>query len=101
MEESRPITIDGRVVLLKSDSQPWEDEPDDLHTVVIAWLDTDGKAVKTRTVLAPADYITACNAHMQGLTVSVSGTLERRGKYTRLINPESFGLGRQGTLLIE
>lgn len=101
MEESRPITIDGRVVLLKSDSQPWEDEPDDLHTVVIAWLHTDGKAVKTRTVLAPADYITACNAHMQGLTVSVSGTLERRGKYTRLINPESFGLGRQGTLLIE
>jgi hypothetical protein len=98
MEDSRPITIEGRVVLLKSDSQPWEDEPDDLHTVVIAWIDVDGKAVRTRVVLAPADYITACNAHMQGLTVSVSGTLERRGKYTRLINPERFGPGLQGTL---
>lgn len=101
MEESRQITIEGRVVLLKSDSQPWEDEPDDLHTVVIAWLDVDGKAVRTRAVLAPADYITACNAHMQGLTVSVSGTLERRGKYTRLVNPERFGLGLQGNLLTE
>lgn len=98
MEDSRSITIEGRVVLLKSDSQPWEDEPDDPHTVVIAWLDTDGKVVKTRVVLAPADYITACTAHMQGSTVSVAGTLERRGKYTRLLNPEQFGSGRQSTL---
>ena len=99
MEESRQITIEGRVVLLKSDSQPWEDEPDDLHTVVIAWLDTDGRVVRTRTVLAPTDYITACTAHIQGSTVSVSGVLERRGKYTRLLNPERFGLGLQRTLL--
>jgi hypothetical protein len=98
LEESRSITIDGRVVLLKSDSQPWEDEPDDPHSVVIAWLDADGKVVRTRVVLAPADYLTACNAHVQGLTVSVSGTLERRGKYTRLLNPERFGPGFQATL---
>jgi hypothetical protein len=101
LEESRLITIDGRIVLLKSDSQPWEDEPDDPHTVVIAWLDADGKAVRTRVVLAPADYITACNAHMQGMTVSVSGTLERRGKYTRLLNPVRFGPGLQGSLPTE
>jgi hypothetical protein len=101
LEESRQITIEGRVVLLKSDSQPWEDEPDDPHTVVIAWIDTDGKLVKTRVVLAPKDYITACNAHVQGQTVSVTGTLQRRGKYTRLLKPERFGLGLQGTLLID
>jgi hypothetical protein len=98
LEESRSITIDGRVVLLKSDSQPWEDEPDDPHSVVIAWLDAEGKVVRTRVVLAPADYLTACNAHVQGLTVSVSGTLERRGKYTRLLNPERFGPGLQAIL---
>jgi hypothetical protein len=100
LEELRPLTIEGRVVLLKSDSQPWEDEPDDPHTVVVAWIDTDGKLVKTRVVLAPADYLAACNAHLQGLTVAVSGTLERRGKYTRLFNPTSFGLGQQGVLPI-
>ena len=99
LEESRPITIDGRIVLLKSDSQPWEDEPDDPHTVVIAWQDVDGRLVKTRVVLAPADYITACTAHIQGSTVSVAGTLERRGKYTRLLNPERFGPGQQGTFM--
>lgn len=100
LEESRPLTIEGRVVLLKSDSQPWEDEPDDPHTVVIAWIDVDGKLVKTRVVLAPADYLTACSAHVRGETVSVAGTLERRGKYTRLLNPKRFGSGLQRSLPI-
>jgi hypothetical protein len=98
LEESREVTIEGRVVLLKSDSSPWEDEPEDEHTVVIAWLDTDGKAVRTRVVLSPTNYLEACKAHMEGQGVSVSGTLEKRGKYSRLTNPHDFGPGSQRSL---
>jgi len=100
LEEARDVTIEGRVVLLKSDSQPWEDEPEDEHTVVISWIDVGGKAVKTRLVLSPENYLTACNAHMQGRAVSVSGRLERRGKYTRLLNPQGFRLGSQFNLFL-
>jgi hypothetical protein len=98
LEESREVTIEGRVVLLKSDSSPWEDEPEDEHTVVIAWLDADGKAVKTRVVLSPTNYLEACKAHMEGQGVSVSGTLEKRGKYSRLTKPRDFGPGSQRNL---
>lgn len=99
LEESRPVTIEGRVVLLKSDSEPWEDEPENPHTIVVSWLDSDGKAIRTRVILAPEEYLFACEAHMRGRSVSVSGTLERRGKYTRLLNASNFSQGRQLNLL--
>ena len=98
MEESKGVTIEGRVVLLKSDSSPWEDEPDDEHTVVIAWIDPNGKTVRTRVILSPSNYLEACDAHMKGRNVAVSGLLERRGKYTRLSRPHDFGLGSQKSL---
>jgi len=98
-EPPRDLTIEGRVVLLKSDSAPWEDEADDPHTIVIAWLDANGKPVKTRLVLHPTEYLLACDAHKGGKTVSVRGTLERRGRYTRLANPTDFRWGSQLSLL--
>ena len=98
-EPPKDLTIEGRVVLLKSDSAPWEDEADDHHTIVIAWLDANGKPVKTRIILQPTDYLLACDAHKGGKTVSVKGMLERRGRYTRLANPTAFRWGSQMSLL--
>lgn len=95
----RPVVIQGRVVMLKSDSAPWEDEPTSPHTVVIAWIDAEGKPIRTRVVLQPQDYLLACEAHTKGATVSVEGTLERRGKFTRLTEPKNFERGRQLNLL--
>ena len=99
VEPPRDLTIEGRVVLLKSDSPPWEYEADDPHTIVVAWLDSNGKPVKTRVILHPTDYLQACDAHKGGKTVSVRGTLERRGGYTRLLNPTEFRWGSQLSLL--
>ena len=99
LEESRPVTIEGRVVSLKSDSEPWEDEPENPHTIVVAWIDTDGKSIRTRVTLASEQYMLAGASHLRGRSVSVSGTLERRGKYTRLLNATNFVQGRQLSLL--
>ena len=98
-EPPRRVVIEGRVVMLKSDSAPWEDEPSSPHTVVIAWIAAEGKPTRTRVVLQPQDYLLACDAHKNGATVLVQGTLERRGKFSRLTDPANFQRGRQMDLL--
>jgi hypothetical protein len=94
-EPPQSVVIEGRVVMLRSDSPPWEDEPSSPHTVVVAWLDPEGKLIRTRVVLQPQDYLLACDAHKSGMMISVRGTLERRGKYSRLANPSEFRKGTQ------
>ena len=98
-EPPKSALIEGRVVILKSDSPPWEDEPSSPHTVVIAWISPEGKPTRTRVVLQPQDYLLACDAHKNGTTVSVQGTLERRGKFSRLTDPSNFRPGRQMNLM--
>ena len=98
IEPPKDMLIEGRVVMLKSDTPPWEDEVKSPHTVVVAWIDPEGKATRTRVLLQPADYVLACDAHKNGRMVAVQGTLERRGRQSRLSNPKDFKLGAQMSL---
>ena len=99
LESAIPVTIEGRVVMLKSDSPPWEDEVANPHTVVIAWLGPEGTKVKTRVILQPNEYLLACNAHTKASNVAVDGLLEKRGNVSRLSNPTNFRPARQMSLL--
>ena len=98
VEPPRPAAIEGRVVMLQSDSPPWEDEPSSPHTILVAWIDPVGKPIRTRVVLQPRDYLLACDAHKNGAMISVQGTLEKRGRFSRLTDPVNFQGGSQRSL---
>lgn len=98
-DETIKVSIFGPVVLLKSDSAPWEDETDEVHSIAVAWVDEHGRSNRTRVVLGGSDYMLACEAHMRGQTVAVDGLLERRGKYSRLLDATNFRIGPQMALL--
>ena len=83
----------GRVVRLAS-----EDDPSDLmnplgdREIAIKWQTPEGLDIHVRVTLSPADYLQAHAAHGAGRLVTVSGTLERRGRRWVLSSPSGFSV---------
>lgn len=89
VEPPKAVSVFGRVVLLQSDSQPWESVPTKPHSIVIAW--NDGKRlIRTRVDLEADEYLKACDAHKSGSNVAMQGTLERRSSGSILREPYNF-----------
>ncbi len=83
LKESKSQTIRGQVVELRSE----ESSSEDMATVL--WSE-EGRRLRVRVALALDDYQLACDAHKSRLTVSVTGRLEKVGKFWTLMAPADF-----------
>lgn len=90
LEESRTREISGTVVALQSDASASDDYEDLEQVATILWEEQHGRKLRVRVSLEPADYVRACDAHKLGLGVTVTGRLEKVGKYWTLMAPSRF-----------
>lgn len=87
----RPEKVFGRVVRLESESDPSDLlNPTGEREIAIQWSSADLGDIQVRVRLGPRDYLHAVKAHASGLPVSVSGTLEKRGRPWVLTSPADF-----------
>lgn len=77
--------VTGLVVVLKRDA------PVEPGKVTIKGL-VDGELRTIRVQLSADDYKKALEAHGHGLTVMVTGEIQRRGNVSELINPRGFSV---------
>jgi hypothetical protein len=102
LEQEEPeaeATIEGRIVQLRSDIPPTQDPNDQQeHVVTMYWHRDDGATLKIRVPLTAAEYLEACDAHKDGISIRVVGIPRRSGKYWHLSNPNSFSvdMGNRG-----
>jgi hypothetical protein len=92
LRESQLITVTGKVVALRweapsNDDEETEETP---QTATILWEEEKGKRLRVQVELENEDYLKACDAHKTGLSVSVTGTLEKVGKFWKLMAPSGF-----------
>ncbi len=93
VDHSLKTHVQGRIVQLRSETAPLEEEEEDTgreRTVTILWEDGQGRQMRLRVFLDPPEYRAACDAHKEGRTVSVKGTLEKVGKFWTLMAPQDF-----------
>jgi hypothetical protein len=77
---SRPESIHGQVSDLHTDD-PWDIMNVNAgRTITVVWSSEDLGDISVNIPLTPEDYIKAVDAHRDGRAVSVSGTLERKGR---------------------
>jgi hypothetical protein len=89
----RAEKIVGRVVRLESEADPSDlMNPIGDREIAVQWPSEDLGEVLVRVSLSPVDYLHAHAAHGAGKSVTVSGTLERRGRRWVLINPTEFSV---------
>ena len=88
----RPEKIFGRVVRMSSDSDPSDLlNPRGEREISVRWpTGGEPRVIDVRVSLAPPEYLAAVEAHKTGLPVTVSGTLERRGRLWVLSSPSEF-----------
>jgi hypothetical protein len=90
-EQSAEIIITGLIIALRSKSAPTEQDEDDTpHHVTIEGKDNNNAERTVRVTLTPDDYRAACDSHRDGRTVSVTGRLEKEGKFWVLMAPKDF-----------
>lgn len=85
LEESTVRTISGRVVALHAD-----DSANNERVATILWEEQPKRRFRVRVDLEPEDYARACDAHKSDVEVSVSGRLEKQGKFWTLMSPSDF-----------
>ncbi len=92
--ETYPGTVlEGRIVVLKSDTPPGLDEQAEFeHIVTLYWEREKGQQVKVRVPLSPQQYIEACDAHKEGQLIRIHGVPEKAGKSWTLTKPHSFSV---------
>lgn len=86
----RPETIEGRVLSLKVAPKIFDGD----HGEVTLRAVIDGKMGSVRFDLGRDNYVAACDAHRDGKTVKVTGTL-RRGEQSKLFvldDPRDFAV---------
>ncbi len=92
-KQSALMTVTGRIVQLRSNIAPDEDvTATEEHTITISGKDGDSIMRKLRVSLSPPEYREACDAHKDGKDVSVSGRLEKVGKFWALMAPKDFSV---------
>ncbi len=90
-EFERRQTVVGRVVRLES-----ENDPSDLFTpvgdreIMIQWNSDDFGQIRVRVVLSAEQYLEALKAYAQGQFVSISGLIDRIGRYWVLLETSNF-----------
>lgn len=57
-------------------------------------VQVEGEILRLRFELGPDDYTAACDAHRDGVYVSVRGLLRRGARVHRLDEPEGFAVVR-------
>lgn len=86
-EEEESTTLCGRVVLLRSEEAPSEDDLGEHEVVIVS-----SSQLRVYAALNAADYRSACEAHVNGCDVCVDGQLVHRGKHWHLISPANFSI---------
>jgi hypothetical protein len=87
----RSEKVFGRVVRLESEGDPSDLlNPSGEREIAIQWSSADLGDIQVRVRLLPKDYLLALRAHAVGRPVSVSGTLEKRGRTWVLTGPSDF-----------
>ena len=87
----RSEKVFGRVVRLESEGDPSDLlNPSGEREIAIQWSSADLGDMQVRVRLLPKDYLLALRAHAAGRPVSVSGTLEKRGRTWVLTGPADF-----------
>ena len=102
-EEGEEITVNGRIVQLKSKFVPFADEdeneeeefdnlPNAERLATISYTDKSKRVFAVKVNLNQRDYLAACDAHKCGQDISVTGILEKRKKYWHLLRPKQFSV---------
>ncbi|HZM03185.1 MAG TPA: hypothetical protein VFC44_09190 [Candidatus Saccharimonadales bacterium] len=90
-EQSAELIITGLVIALRSKSAPTEVEDDNSpHHVTIEGKENNGAERTVRVSLEPEVYRAACDAHRDGRKVSITGRLEKEGKFWVLMASKDF-----------
>ena len=93
VEQSSDVEVRGRVVQLRSEVAPSDEEDDDVgaERIVTVLREQEGTdQIRVRILLDPEQYKSACDAHKEGRIVSVIGKLEKLGKFWTLMSPRDF-----------
>lgn len=92
-EFDRNRVIVGRVIRLKSDSDPSDLlNPAGSREITMLFQSADLGELKVKTFLRPEDYLLAVDAHKNGRTIRVRGVLDKPGKSWILSEPRDVGL---------
>ena len=84
-------TIEGRIVVLKSEMPPGLDEQAEFeHIITMFWEREKDQTVKIRVPLTPPQYIEACDAHKEGKAIRIVGIPEKAGKFWTLTKAHDF-----------
>lgn len=92
VEQSKDVIVRGRVVQLRSETAPLDEDEDvsGERVITILWEQDDAPQMRVRVSLDAASYKVACDAHKEGRVVSVKGKLEKQGKFWTLMSPHNF-----------
>jgi hypothetical protein len=92
VEQSKDVIVRGRVVQLRSETAPLDEDEDvsGERVITILWEQDDTPQMRVRVSLDAASYKVACDAHKEGRVVSVKGKLEKQGKFWTLMSPHHF-----------
>ena len=80
--------IEGRVISLRADSSLLEG----FEGIATLRVDLGGDPIRVQVVLNSDDYKKACDAHRDGLAVSVMGLLQREAKLYQLLQPQDLSV---------
>ena len=90
-EFERHQIVVGRVVRLESENDPSDlFKPEGDREIMIQWNSSDFGQIRVRVVLSAQEYLEALKAHGQGQSVSISGLIDRLGRYWVLLEPTQF-----------
>jgi hypothetical protein len=91
LKESQLIKMVGKVVALRWEADfDSEDDADEIPQIATILWEEAGRKLRVQVELDSEDYRRACDAHKQSLTVQVTGTLEKVGKFWKLMAPSGF-----------
>jgi hypothetical protein len=92
-ELDRNQTIVGRVVRLKSESDPSNlMQPSGTREILVFWSNPRFGNIHVRILVPPAEYLIAVEAHKSGRLIEVVGKIDRIGRSWRLLEPTHLGI---------
>jgi hypothetical protein len=89
--ERQRINLIGRIIQLRSEDLPFNECDNHEDRIITVLSGTEGALnLKVRIMLPAEDYITACDAHKRGKSISIIGTLEKIGRTWTLTSHTDF-----------
>ena len=91
VEKFPDSVVEGRVVVLRSETPPGLDEQQKFeHVITMFWERAKDQEVRIRVPLSPQQYMQACDAHKDGRAIRIFGVPEKQGKFWILTKPHDF-----------